>query len=189
MPHVVTAESEYGKELIKWEQHDTKRISGDWTPGNPYKFRPYPKMLYRAAKRQDGSVGCMDGVPHPLSFPNAEAHDRAAQAVEHFNRGCYMVVETEEAEARAKADGWRNTVPEALAHAHKRDTDDLKAAAHRAYEDRNMSPAAQAEAAQAEAEAGIKQLGEIPRQPVRRRSQASIDKAKATRAANLAKSA
>ena len=79
MPHIVTAESDYGKELIKFEQHETKRITGDWTPGNPYKFRPYPKMLYRATKRHDGSVVCMDGMPHPLAFPTAEAHDRACQ--------------------------------------------------------------------------------------------------------------
>ena len=128
------------KELIKWEKPP------NWRPED----NPYPKMLYKAERRKDGIVAIHD--------PDDEG----------FGRRCQTIVNSPEEEEQAVKRGWRN-IPDALDYYKnvvERAVSD--AAAHRAYEDRNMSPAAQAEAAAAEGESPL-HVPEIPEKPLVKR--------------------
>src|SRR6185437_10122022 len=100
-----------GKELRKWEQHP-----GPYgrTPGNPYVYRPYPKMLYKAQPQVNGQVACLLPAPHPYGFEKPEQYNQAMLAVESFNRSCTRIVRDESEEAIAKGQGWANDPRAAL---------------------------------------------------------------------------
>ncbi len=66
-----------------------------------------------------------------------------------------------EEEEQAKRDGWRNSPQEAIDFLNGLDDDIAKAAAHRAYEDRNMSEKARREIVEAEAAADGAHVPEI----------------------------
>lgn len=51
MPVVHTPESEYAKEMRRWEAHHTQFGS----PGRPYTFQAYPTRMYKATRQSDGS--------------------------------------------------------------------------------------------------------------------------------------
>ncbi len=135
MPVVISAESEYGKELAKWNK--------------PYRFEPFPQMLYKAKKRDDGVVVVGDGENEILA------------------RECYLIVQSEGERQRAFEAGWREKPDEALALFEAKERHIADTAAHRAYEDRNMSEPAQAEAVAADA-ATIEHVPEVPEAPRRR---------------------
>jgi hypothetical protein len=128
---IITEESELGKELAKWEQHPG-RITQN--PGNPYKYRPFPKMVYKAIKRDDGRIVCND--PHD----------------EQFSRRCQFIVKSEAELEKANRDGWRNTPTEAMEYAEGLERDIAQAAAEAAFHAQRMSEKAQAELAKADAE-------------------------------------
>ncbi len=156
MAVVVTPESNYGKELLKW---DTPRSRGGMRPD---RYEPFPKMLYMAQERPDGipSVGeTRDGI-----FGGTPG------AAEAFTRTCQRTVRSEAEMARALEEGWRSSPLEALARREARDKAIADVAAHRHYEDRNMSPAAQGEAKAADA-ATIEHVPEVPEKRRRRRRQ------------------
>lgn len=126
-------------------------------------FQEFPKMLYRASK-------------HPISKRYYVALDedelsldrtRVLVDAQAFNRQCQLTVEDAEKEARAKKDGWCTSQAEALQWREDQDKRDAHAAAHRNYEDRNLSEKALAESKAVE-EASPVHLGEIPQTPVRR---------------------
>ena len=129
MPVVVNPDSEYGKELAKW---NVKRP-----------FAAFPKMLYRAQKRPDGIVSVQ------------ETDDRLfggnPGAAEAWTATCQKTVKDEYEMQKAMEGGWRKSHAEALEHFEKREQYKGNVAAHRAYEDRNMSEAAKSEAAAVEA--------------------------------------
>lgn len=188
LPIIVTPESRYGQELARFEQHhgpytseNEYDVNGNKMatkgPGNPYKFRPFPTMLYRASQRADGRVVCLEGMPHPHDFETMEAHDRACQAVTTQNERCQLVVNDESERAKAFEAGWRESPVVALEFAQSRQDKLFEAAAHRAHEDRNMSDLAKAESTAAEEAAGAKQVPEVLRQPVRRRGRPRKDAA------------
>jgi hypothetical protein len=143
------ATSAYAKELRKFER------GPDYNPKN----HPFPKMLYHAQERPDGLPSV------------AETQDSifggAPGAAEHFTATCQRVVNDEAEMARAIADGWRETQAQAMESAHARHFELAKQTAHRKWDDRNMSPAAQAEVAAIE-EDFEDHLPEIPEQPRRR---------------------
>lgn len=124
MAMVISPDSEYGKEMAKWNK--------------PYVYVAYPKMMYKARRRPDGVVS----VSEPSNSAEAEA----------FNASCQRVVGDEDEKRRAAGDGWCDTPTLALERFHGRDKFLSNAAAHRAYEDRNMGELAQAEIAVADAE-------------------------------------
>jgi hypothetical protein len=96
-------------------------------------------MLYMAQKRPDGvmSVGeVMDGI-----FGGQPG------SAEAFTSRCQCVVENEQERAVKLEQGWRPTPKEAYARLNAKDDSMSTAAAHRAFEDRNMSDAAKAEIA------------------------------------------
>lgn len=105
----------------------------------PYVYREFPKMLYRGTT--------------------------VAGRVTVETRG----VDTEREEADALAFGWV-AHPQAALDAETRAQEAIgTAAAERAFTDRTMSAAAQAEAAEADQAAGARHLGAVPERPRRPR--------------------
>lgn len=146
MAMVILPESELGKEYAKWNK--------------PWRYEEFPRLLYKAKKRPDGRVSV------------AETDDKLfggnPGAAEQWTRGCYMEVGDEYELQKALELGWRKTQKEALEHFEAKERALGEAAAVRAWEDRNMSEGAKAEAAVVEAET-FEHVAEIPRQPIKRR--------------------
>jgi hypothetical protein len=163
MAILIDTDSEEAKERRKWEQHQS--VWGP--PGNPYRFRPFPAMLYKARQIPSGMPGAgkwATGMERPakVQFATAEAWDNACQAVEVFVRSCQMIVNNDEEYKRAKEAGWCDTAPlaeEAAQLEQKKIGDET---AERNYRDRMMSEKAKAEVAEYEAE----NFGHQPEIPV-----------------------
>lgn len=137
-------ESHYAKEMAKWNK---PRSQGGMRPDG---FEPFPKMLYRARRPDSGGpILCVD--PRNEQWSTANQHTVGNEA------------ELE----RAMREGWRKSPQEAIAYAQGLEDDIANAAAHRAYEDRNMGEKAKAEA-QAADEATAEHLPEIQEAPRRR---------------------
>ena len=129
MPVVINPESEYGKELAKW---NAKR---------PYSA--FPRMLYMARKRPDGVVSVCETDDTLFAGRNNVVNPGAAEA---FNGTCQKTVGNEAEQSIALEQGWRPTPKDALDRFEAKERSVGDAAAHRAFEDRNMSDAAKAEA-------------------------------------------
>ena len=141
--------SPYAQEMRGWETRN--RI-----PGYDPKNHPYPRMLYRASRHLNA-----EGVPVGKLLV-VDPEDEA------FSRRNYFTVASEQEHRRALAEGWSDSVEDALKRA-TRDEDSLSvAAAHRLYEDKRLSETARAEARAADEEA-FEHLPEIPEQPKTKR--------------------
>lgn len=127
-----------GKELESWETKN--RIPG-WRPEN----NQYPKMLYRARKREDGKVICLEPnhVDSPLLTPEQNA--RMAAHVEASNRAAMIEARTEEHERQLEAQGWCGSPKAALEAIEKYERMIGDEAARLAHADRNLSEKAKAE--------------------------------------------
>lgn len=146
----VSAESQMGKELLKWERKP------DWTPEK----NPFPKMLYRAQHRPDGrrSVGeVLDSVCG--GYPGA---------AEQWTRRCQLTVNNETELQRALENGWRVHPKEALDHLESVDNTASNVTAERHASDLRMSEVAQREAAEADHQT-LRQLPVIEQRPIRKR--------------------
>ena len=93
---------------------------------------------------------------------------RERERAERFTTQCQLTIGGPEEMERARRDGWRETPQEALKFAHGLDDDIAKAAAHRAYEDRNMSEKAKTEIQAAE-DGTSEQVAEVVATPIKRR--------------------
>ncbi|MEK9725817.1 MAG: hypothetical protein VW405_20360 [Rhodospirillaceae bacterium] len=163
---VIVPGSNYAKEMEKFEQFPSKYGTN---PGNPYVYRPFPKMLYRAQLYQ-GVMACMAAPPDSGEFKGSpDEYQRACEAAQRFTDKCQRIVHSEAEMARAMEDGWRRTPAEAVAYLEGREKDRATATAERNYADRNMSEPAKREAAAAVAAVGGEHLPELPEQPKRRR--------------------
>jgi hypothetical protein len=166
MPHFVpygnvevSTKTEIGKHLWANERKP------DYDPRN----HPYPKMMYKAFKGEDGVVRCMDSEPKPFLYPNQEMYRMACERVSNFNLTCQrtvgLVPDNGPAEQRAaEEEGWRSTPREAMDFVFSLENAITKAASERAYQDRNMSEKARAEVAAAEAETSD-QVPEVKEKP------------------------
>lgn len=153
MPMVISPAGELGKELRKWEQHHSKYSiteDGNSQPGNPYVFRAYPAMLYRAQKRENGKVECLTAIPHPYASTTMEQHTRAVESAEAFNKSNQLIVQNEQERDRAFAQGWRVSPVEALRAFEALEQDIAQAAAEAAFTAKRMTPKAQDELAAAD---------------------------------------
>lgn len=156
-------------ELAKFEQFPSQitAVAGK-PPGNPWKFRPYPRMLYMA--RQHPSNGkwtlCLER-PERYNFPTENQWDMAMEQYRQFAASCIRMVQNEQEHKAARLDGWRDSSKEALEFREQEFKAQGQEAAERAYRDRNMSEAAQAEVAKAEAE-HFGHLPNIPEKPKRK---------------------
>jgi len=142
---LISTDSEEGKEYLKWERKP------NYNPDAPE--NRYPRMLYMAQRRPDGVVSV--GEPDDHAFSNITG------AGEQFNRRCQLTVQSEQEESRALERGWRRSAQEALERFGSKEKLISDSAAHRAYEDRNMSEQAKAEVAAVEAQT-VEHVAEVP---------------------------
>ncbi len=171
--HEYSVESTIGKLAVQFEQ-----------PGYRPEQHPYPRMMYKAQKCQDGVVRCDAGAPAPRHvFANEEAYKFALQRDEAFDASCRreigrdmrpeahggplprQVCDAQHAEAFEM--GWRDSADEAIALVMQREAEIFKAAAELEAKVAGMSQKAQAEVRAAQA-ATPNVLGEIPEQPTKR---------------------
>ena len=165
---VPTPGSRYLQEVAKFEQHHSKFTAGTKGPGNPYVYRPYPKMLFRA-EHIKGVAHCMAPPLERIEYRDQRQFEHMEEQARKFTERCQRIVKDEAEHHRAAEDGWRDSPQEAVECLKAKDLGRSTATAERLHEDRNMSPEAQAEAqAQTEAAGGAHQP-EIKRKPVRRR--------------------
>lgn len=142
---VHTQESGYAKEMRRHEAHH----SAFGTPGRPYVYREFPKMLYKATRdRERGPV--IDQT---------------------------VIVNDDDEQRRQEAKGFATTQERAMDLLAREHREDGIAAAARNFEIAHgrISPAAAAEVRAAEAEHGARHLAEVKEKPRRRRrTQAQI---------------
>jgi len=133
-------ETAYGKELWKWDHYEDEQnpIDPSIRGMRPRGYRPYPASMYRVVERN----------PLQMEFEIAESD-----------------VQRRNLEQRGFVHGGQLAALEAYDGQQK---EFATLAANRAYNDRKMSPEAQAEAAAFDAEADGHQP-EIPAVPIKRR--------------------
>lgn len=112
---VINPHSALGKELRKWEQFPSDLTPRGTRPGNPYVFREYPKMLYKAQRMPNQQMACMLPAPHPYDFQRPEDFDRALLFKESFDRSCFKIVANDAEERIAAGQGWALTIDAAIA--------------------------------------------------------------------------
>ena len=144
-------ESYFRKEMSKWDR--PKRDGGMNRDGH----EEYPKMLYKA------QFNPLSGRNEIALVRDVLSPDKTVVVLdaEQFNATCHLVVNDESEEKRAKEDGWRLSQKEAMDYVEGREQEKAVAAAVRAYEDKNMSEKAQAEAKAFE-ESTAEHVAEIP---------------------------
>jgi hypothetical protein len=165
--------SDVGKEALKWERPASYRAEQ----------HPYPRMLYKASKGEDGVVRADAGQSLPRRFfANDQAYQAALDRDESFNNSCRMIVRSEREHNAAKDSGWRDSAEEAIAYCRHFETVILgTAAAEREYRDQKMSEAARAEAKAADARTP-NILPEIPEAPLVKKPHHMSKEARAERA-------
>lgn len=150
--------SNYARYMESHEQFPSKFGAN---PGNPYRYRPFPKMVYRA-ERWQGNPACMAAPPDENTFTSPNQLSQAQAAAARFNERCQRIVNNEQELQRALEDNFRESPSEAVEALIAKDRDRSTAAAHRNHEDRNMSEAAKREIAQA-VDSAEEHVAEIPR--------------------------
>jgi len=146
---VINPHSPLGKELRKWEQHQSELTPRGTQPGNPYVYRPYPKMLYKARIQRNGQAACLMPAPDPYAFDRADLYERDVLAVDSFNKSCQRIVADESQERIAKGQGWCDDPQSALAQFEREQQEIGNAAAEAAFYAKRMSDTAQREFQQA----------------------------------------
>jgi hypothetical protein len=143
---VINPHSALGKELRKWEQFRSELVPRGTSPGNPYVYRPYPKMVYVAQiDPVTLQAACLLPVPDPYSVATPDEYQRACLRVDSFNRSCTRIVADESEERIANGQGCAETPALALAQYEARQQAIGNAAAEAAFQARGMSATAQAE--------------------------------------------
>lgn len=139
MAVVYAPDSEFAKEMCKWEAHHTQY----GPPGRPYSYQPYPTRMYRAGRNEQGKTAILEGQT---------AHDE---------------VEQRNLESRGFVVGGQQAALDAfqgqeLEHA-KLAAEINWDAKHR------LSEKAAAEVAEAQEAAGLRHLPSIPETTIKRR--------------------
>lgn len=142
---IISPVSDHGKELQKWEQFPS-HWNGEVIPaGNPYVKRDFPKMLYKAFKKGNGKVVCMEPPPNPHEFLTAPEFDRAAALSEAFNKSCQKIVASESEMRVAMGQGWAESPNAALERFEAQESDIARAAAEANFTVQRMTEQAKAE--------------------------------------------
>lgn len=142
---VINPHSALGKELCRWEQHRTEYVGRGMNPGNPYVFRPYPRMLYKAQRLPGGQYACLMPAPDLYTFDHADQYARACLLKESFDRSCQTIVTDESAERIKVGQGWAFTPTAALELAERAEQAIGNAAAEVAFAAQRMTSNARAE--------------------------------------------
>lgn len=153
MARVIDPNSAEGKELQKWEMHNS-HWQGEVIPaGNPFRFQEYPKMLYKAQQRMEsGKVECMTAAPNPYTFTDQQTYDRACRVTDHFNTSCQRIVKSDSEESIARGQGWCLSAKDALEVHERQEQAIAELAAKAAYHAQGMSEQARAELKAADGE-------------------------------------
>jgi hypothetical protein len=165
---VVVPGSNYANEMQKFEQFPSKYGNA---PGNPYVYRPFPKMVYRAEEWK-GKVACLAAPPDPSEFANPAEFQRTEEQARKFTDRCCRVVQNETEYLTARADGWRENPADAMTAGLERQRSVGTAAAERNYDDRNMGELAKREIIAEVSERGGEHVAEMPRRRGRPRKNA-----------------
>jgi hypothetical protein len=130
MPVVYTPESEYKKELDRW---NTPKRQGGFAPDGHEEF---PLMLYKAFayEKHGGKTMCGDPLA-AVGDPDAET----------FSRKCQLIVRDESKRDRAMSDGWAATPTKALEVYETAQQGVARAAAEEAFRVKRMSDKAEQE--------------------------------------------
>lgn len=176
---VIVPGSNAAKEYAKFEQFHSVYTAGT-QPGNPYTYRPYPKMMYRA-EHYKGAARCMATPPDPMEFRDEREYERAKEAADKFTAKCQIVVNSESERSHAMENGWREHPDEAVSYLLGRDSAKSESAARLNHEDRNLSGRALEErkAAERTAHASGEHLAEVPVAKIDGRSRAAREAKKA----------
>lgn len=143
MAVIITPDSEEALALAKFEQFPGKY--GD--PGNPYRFRPYPQMLYLATVRDDGRIVCQDEPP-VVRKPGKDGEDEYTFRLKQWEqrmRATQKIVKSDSERSAAEAAGWRSSAALAIAYQESLQQDMAQAAAEANFAATKMSTKAQAE--------------------------------------------
>jgi len=170
---VISPGSNAAKEYSKFEQFPSKWTAG-YPPGNPYVYRPYPKMLYRA-QDYHGKVCCMAARPDEGEFRDPREYERAVDSAERFTQRCQMIVNDERERSIAMEQGWRESPDDAVAFVKSRNEGIARAAAERNYEVERMSEKARAEMRAAEQANDGRHLEVMPEAKRRRGRPRKVD--------------
>ena len=154
--------SNYANEMQKFQQFPSAYGN---EPGNPYVYRPFPKMVYRAQEWK-GSVVCMAHPGHPDEYTTPDHYRMAEERAMRFTLSCQLTVNDERELQAAKENGYRESPAEAVECLKGKQLDRSLSAAHRNHEDRNMSEPAKREiaAAHEEIDGHVAEIPERPRQ-------------------------
>src|SRR5687768_874115 len=123
----------YEIEMHKWDT--PKRLGGYRCDG----YEPFPKMVYKAHRRENGKVMCMDMDALYASDMNIVARAEA------FNASCMRTVNSQGELDRARNEGWCDSPTAALEIHEKHQQAIATAAAEAAYSVQRMSEQARAE--------------------------------------------
>ncbi len=141
---IYSPESAHAKELAKWEQQPTPEVPRPLSRAEggryPREQQDYPKWMHLAGRNKSG-------VPEIQ-----ESH----------------LAETDTQEANFRSRGFGSGPEDAIKLLHERDQTAAVGAAERAFSDRKMSPAAQAEAEAVDVTVA-RHLPEIPAEPIVKR--------------------
>jgi hypothetical protein len=141
--------TEYEKELHKW--NTPKRLGGFNTDG----AEQFPMMVYKAHRRENGKVMCLDMEALYAADMNVQLRAEA------FNKTCTRIVNSPGEFDRARSDGWAESPAEALEYHEMHARAMAQAAAEAAYTVQNMSAKAKKEFAAADA-ATEEPLADVP---------------------------
>jgi hypothetical protein len=135
MAIIYNPDSEYSRELERWNTPKNQKTS-DGKPGfGPIGYEDFPKMMYRAQSNENGKVMCGD--------PLAAVGDPIGEA---FSRSCQIIVNDQSEADRMSKKGWYESPDLAIAGYEHDQTSMADIAAMRHFSDQKMGPLAQAEA-------------------------------------------
>lgn len=168
---VRTGETEYDRELARW--NTPKRLGGHGPDG----YERFPQMLYKAFRHDNGQTMCMEPPPLVHMFLSMPEFLRAEAVAKAFTDKCQTTVRNEAEYDRARAEGWRDTSAEAIAHFEAMQREIADAAAEEQFRVRRMGEKARGEfdAAQASTDAHVPDLPAPKKRPGRpKREEATV---------------
>lgn len=146
MSVVINPDSDYAKELRKHEQFPMY-VNGElMQPGNPYVFRPYPRMLYKAQDwRGQGKKMVTAPFVSPYGWADPRLYENALLEAEAFTKSCQRIVGSEREQQEAEKQGWCDTLQAALEYEERYQQAIAHAAAEAAHSVQGMTATAKRE--------------------------------------------
>jgi hypothetical protein len=158
MPVVISPDSDYGRELARWNTPKNKAVLD--SSGDPVRQldgtilmgmgglgnEQHPKMLFKARNNpQSGKASVGEVMPHPADYSNAAEFERASLWVESFNKSCQKIVNSEQEERVAVGQGWHPLQTGALDLFEEQQKEFARIAAEEAWKAQRMTEKARAE--------------------------------------------